>query len=737
MVRDSMTSRFTLCAALALCTASIAPAQEAVVATLADVVVFGEAESDSIVQDPFLPAVEGTRINAGKKSSVIDLDEFPPIVNNNYRQALARTPGLLLSEETSPLVSIGYRGLDPSRVQYTQVLKDGIPIHADQFGYPEAYYTPSLETVDRIEFLHGGAALIYGPQPGGSLNYVTHVPRLDRPFSFGSRTTFGSDNYFSNFTYVDGTSGQLGYYAYGNHRSGEGFRTSNSAFEVDAGQLKLVLGGNTASRWTLTLEGYQEQHGEPGGLTFATGPNAVNYNTSRNTPSRLYDLFELERCFASLAWENDLSETTKLTVIAWGGTLSRFSVRQRGGGFGTLPVGALANTTTIEDQVFRTVGIDARLRHDYILWGGAHTVAGGTQFYHTESPRQDRRGFAPNARDGELRNDSDRAVWYAPVFVENRFHWNALSITPGVRLENIWQSVDEKVNVDKTVAGTPLASEETYDFVPLFGLGAAYEVAPQTEIYANVSQSYRPKIFTQAVPTGGTTVVPNDLQESRAVQYDLGFRGNPRPWVSWDVSGFLLDFDDQIGVVGLPDGFSTLGNVGHARHFGLEAAGELDVFELFDRPVSVAASKEGGKGVAAVPPTRITQRIGSLSLYANVTLLHARFVSGPLDGKTPRFAPDYLLRTGMIYRWADRLKVALLGTVVDSSYADDADTPERFVPGYMTWDLTAEARVYKDTVSITAGINNLFNEDYYARITNTGIDPAYRRNYYAGFAVQF
>ena len=115
---------------------------------------------------------------------------FPRITNNNYRQALAKTPGLYLSEETTPLISIGYRGLDPGRVQFTQVLKDGIPIHADQFGYPEAYYSPPLDTVDRLEFLRGGAALLYGPQPGGALNYITHRPRIDRAFAFGSSTYF-------------------------------------------------------------------------------------------------------------------------------------------------------------------------------------------------------------------------------------------------------------------------------------------------------------------------------------------------------------------------------------------------------------------------------------------------------------------------------------------------------------------------------------------------------------------
>ncbi len=122
--------------------------------------ILGEAEYEERVETPYMPAVLGTQVYAGKKTTVLDLDELPKIINNNYRQALARTPGLLLSEETTPLVSIGYRGLNPHRAQFSQVLQDGLPMHADQFGYPEAYYTPPLDTVDRIEFSRGGASLM-------------------------------------------------------------------------------------------------------------------------------------------------------------------------------------------------------------------------------------------------------------------------------------------------------------------------------------------------------------------------------------------------------------------------------------------------------------------------------------------------------------------------------------------------------------------------------------------------
>jgi Fe(3+) dicitrate transport protein len=505
--------------------------------------------------------------------------------------------------------------------------------------------------------------------------------------------------------------------------------------------VKLVLGGTTDSRLILTIEGYREQHGEPGGLTFATGTGAVNYNEDRNATSRFYDMFALDRYFGSLAWERDFSAETKLSVTAWGTIYQRFSSRQRGGGFGTLPVstpenGFAADKSTIENQEFYTEGIEARLRHDYQLWGGTHTIAAGMQAYHTASPRQDMRGDAANAQTGEVRNDSDREVFYLPVFVENRFQWGALSITPGVRFENIWQSVKENVNLDKTAARTPLADESTHDFVPLFGLGAVYELAKSIEVYGNVSQSYRPKVFTQSVPTGGTTSVPEDLTESSAIQYDIGFRGNPTWWANWDVSAFLLDFDDQIGTIALPGGFSTLANVGHAEHYGIEAAGEIDLIGLGDA-ISVRELDSGKDAKAAGTGRDLYNKFGSVSLYGNVTLLDAEFVSGPLEGKTPRFAPDYLVRGGLIYRYHDRLKLAFLGTFVGDSYADDANTAERFVPAHMVWDLTVETKVYKDIVTVNAGINNLFDEDYYSRITNSGIDPAARRNFYGGVALKF
>jgi Fe(3+) dicitrate transport protein len=683
-----------------------------------------EAEGDSTVQAPFLPPVAGTMIYSGKKTSVIDLDSLPPITNNNYRQALAKTPGLYLSEESTPLVSIGYRGLNPDRVQFTQVLRDGIPIHADQFGYPEAYFTPPLDTVDRIEFLRGGASLLYGPQPGGALNYVTHRPQTSKPFGFGSNQTFGSNQYYSTFNYVDGTSGRLGYYGYYNHRQSDGFRERNSDFRLDSGLVKLVLDAETDSRWILTIDAYRETHGEPGGLTL----QKMRSNPRETT--RPYDRFELQRYSASLQWERDFSDDTKMVTSLWASSYSRWSKRQKTSGnpFGFLPSGPDSAKNQIQDQKFYTFGLDQRWLHHYAWLGGDHSLSAGIQVYRSISPRKDFDGTTPDANTGALARDTDRTITYLPVFLENKFSWGPFSLTPGVRFENLEQSVRE--NINKAKATTDASSERT--FVPLFGLGMAYEFAPKVELYANVSQSYRPKMFTQAVPTGPNQTVPADLSEASAWQYEVGFKGRPKPWAYWDTSVFVLDFDNQIGQE-RTNGIDVVRNMGRARHMGLELAGEIDLLGLIERE-SREPSVSGAKKDRSGP----CPEFGSLSLYGNATLMNAEYLSGLYPDNTPAYAARYMVRAGLVYRSCEeRLRVALTSSFIGKSFANDNNTPNYRVPSYAVWDLTGEAKVYKDSISLTWGVNNLFDKNYFSRITATGIDPGQGRNFYGGLSLKF
>jgi len=670
---------------------------------------------------PFLPPVEGTAIYDGKKTTVTEPEALPRVVNENYRQLLYRTPGLLLSEETTPLLSLGYRGLEPHRAQFTQVLKDGIPIHADMLGYPEAYYTPPFDALDRIEFLRGGASLLYGPQPGGALNFVTRRPPHDRRASAETAHTFGSDAFYSTYNALAGTVDRLGYYVYYYQRQGDGFRDSNSDFGQYSGSAKLLYDAGRLGRFTLNFDGYSEEHGEPGGLARSPGPDAAVFSADRDATTRRFDRFRLQRFMPWLRWEHDLGPATALQLTTWGGYYSRWSKRQRGGGFGTRPSGPNATTNAIELQEFYTAGAETRLRHDWRAFEQTHTLSGGVLYYRAGSPRTDERGTTPDADEGELRNDALRRSNYLALFAEQRFVFGRLSLIPGVRLENIWQSVRERVNVDKTEKGVPLADEAEHDFQPLVALGVVYAIRPQIEVYGNVSGAYRPKVFTQAVSRSPTQTVAGDLAPGQSWQYEIGFRGAPMAGIDWDTSLFYLDFSDQIGVVAGKNGPDVIDNVGRSRHRGWEGALELGLVTLYDA--------WAGRDLAT--------RFGDVSLYGTAMLLDAEFIRGPFEGNRPQYAPGHLVRSGLRYRWRDRLKVGLLATVVDRHFADDSNDPERRIPAYHVWDLTMEGMVYRDLVALHVGINNLFDENYYARIRSDGIDPAYRRNFYGGLRVYF
>lgn len=670
------------------------------------------------VDGPFLPEVQGTRIYSGKKTENIDLDALGPNANNNYRQALIKTPGLLLSEETTPLVSLGYRGLEPHRTQFTQVLKDGIPIHADQFGYPEAYYMPPFQVIDRIEFMRGGASLMYGPQPGGALNFITKNPVADRPLAIESEQLFGTNSFFSTYNAASGTNGPVGYYVYQHHRQSDGFRQANSEFELDYGGAKLIFDSGPTSRWTLGFDLYAEQHGEPGGLTRA----AFEADPSQST--RLFDQFELERYSGWLMYQEMIGEQTFVEARLWAVQYDRFSRRQRGGGFGVAPSGAAALLADFELQNFRTIGFEPRIRHD---WGADHTLTVGVQYYHTDSLRRDTRDAVElsdslgSSVPGQRRNFTDREVDYFPIFVENLFRVGRWSITPGVRLENIWQDLRELQNEEKRVAGAPLAVESDTEFEPLFGVGIVYDLLDDQNLqtYFNLSQAYRPKIFTQSISTSVGQSVAGNIAPGESYQADIGLRGRPVDRLTFDASLFYLELRDQIGVVTTGPGASEIRNVGDAVHKGAELFVEADLYRWDDE--GCGHYRDDG--------------YGAISLFHSAMWLDAEFIAGPNVGRTPQYAPEYSGRGGLAFTTADA-RIMFGGTWLDSHFASDNNDPSRFIPAYNVWDITGQY-YFMPRLSVTGGIYNVFNRQYFARVRNDGIDPAADRNYFLGARLDY
>jgi len=679
---------------------------------LAPMVVTAESANDRIIQGPFMPEVVGTNIYAGKKTSVMDFDSLPQIQTDNYRQAFAKTPGLLTSEvSNASLLSLNYRGIgDPHETQNMMVLKNGIPFVLDPLGYSTVYFAPPFESLDRLEFVSGGAALLFGAQPSGALNYITHQPDRSSPFKATTQQLMGSDNLYSTFNTVEGGNDKFGYLVNFDHRSGDSFRSRNSDFELNGGEISLFYDIDQKQRLTASFDMYESDHGEPGGRTVADYAD----NTYDNLLN--HDRVRLDRTFGSIGYELG-DEQTKWITQAWASDVVRYSKRQTGQGFGTVT----GNQLDINEHTYYTLGLDSRLRMDYDLGGEVSTFTAGLTAMDIRAPIFLERTTANDLtsdRGDQLRFDALRNSRYAALFAENLFRFNRFTITPAIRLEYNEQEMDEKVNIAKPPAN--LIQDQRSEIVPLGGLGATFETTKDTEIYGNISSSYKPPTYTDAFPLGGADTISDTLDAGQIVNAEIGFRGRPTSWSSFDASVFHIDYDNRFGRVG-----SNIQNVGRSINEGFSLSGEIDLYDLIHGKSDI-----------------------SLNWYTAYQYLDAEFTSGPLTGRTPQYAPDHMLRTGLVFQKENEWKFAAMLTHLSDHWADDANTvnanADWSIPAYTVLDLTAEFKVWDGSVGgvdskawLLCGMNNALDERYFSRVRANGIDPANGRNYYFGMRAEF
>ncbi len=683
--------------------------------SLPETVVTGQSTSSFVSGSA---ASEGsTKLYEGKKTRVTDLTALPSIQAQNLRQVFSRTPGILVSEQQSQaFVNTTYRGIgDPHESGYVLTLIDGVPATSDWHGYNTVYYTPPMDLVDRVEIISGGASLLYGPQPGAAINYVTTNPPLDREFTAKTKHIFGSYGLYSTFNKIGGTVGELGYSAYVGHSQWDGPRI-NADYQTNTGGFKLLCSPEKETRIKLSYDHYRNESGEPGGLTVA------QYANNRDSTSRTFDRLWTEKHGLSLSAEHDFSVDTLLTSTLFGGYQDRFSRRQTGNG---------SLTTNLDRQEFYTFGDDTRLKHHWEGLGAQNTMTGGFTVYTSDSPRTRDTARGVSLNDATSVFKLERSVNYGSIFSENQFKWGDFGVTPGMRIEFVDVSSKENFNTDRTVRGGARIDASQFEAVPLLALGLTYDLPKQNQLYGNVSQGYRAVSFDELYNPTSVTVPPgSNLESGTTWTYEVGVKGTPVSYWNYDASLYVIDNDNVISTVTLPAGNSENRNAGRAIYRGAELATEFNLCGFYDSL----------QGAAIKSDRSVENRYGSLSFFGSVNVMNSQFVSGVRDSKEPQYAPEYQLKYGADYKYKDRGKVALTSTMLADHFVNDTNSNisgQDEVPAYMVLDLTAEWKLYKDYVSILAGINNLLDEDYYSRVRGTGIEPALRRNYYIGFSIEY
>jgi len=658
-----------------------------------------------------LPEVQGTLIYSGKKNEVIKVSTLDAdLSTNNTRQIFAKVPGVTIWENDGSGIQVGIstRGLSPNRSWEFNVRQNCYDISSEVFGYPEAYFSPPMEAVENIEVVRGAASLQFGPQFGGLLNYIIKKGAKDKPFTFETQNTTGSYGLFNSYNAIGGTHKKISYYGYFHHRNARGWR-ENSRYNINTGYASINY--TLSSKVTLGLQytrmDYRSQ--QPGGLSDAmflsnhrqslrernwfSSPNNL---TALTMDYRINDDAKLSvKVFSSVSERNSVGFTAALTVPdVFNPGLNSFNPRQ------------------VDRDFYNNLGSEIRFLKSYRLMNEKSSLSTGVRLYKGNIERR-QLGTGTTGREFDLtltnpiygRDLNFTTLNYA-LFAENIFKiGKRLSITPGARYELINTRAEGYIN---TSTSGSLRGNDQNRSILLLGIGTEFKTTATSNLYANISESYRPITFSEITPSATIEVIDPNLKDAKGFNADFGYRGQIKNYLSFDISAFYLNYDHRIGTISqnnLP--FRT--NIGTSVSKGMESFFEIEPVRFFTNH----------------------SKIGYINLFASYAYVDARYTqwnnpaiaNDPLksiEGKRVENAPQHIGRYGATYNIGNFSttfqfnQVAEVFTDAANTVSPNATATIGKIDGYTVMDASL-TYLFGGKYNLRAGVNNLNDARYVTR----------------------
>lgn len=629
-------------------------------------------------------------------------------------------------------VNVGSRGTDSHRSIEMNMRQNGYNINSDMFGYPEDHYSPPMQGIQRVELVRGSAALQFGSQFGGMMNYVMKEGDSTKPFSIESEQTVGSNNLFNSYNAIGGRKGKLTYYAYFDYRHGDGWRPS-SAFNYHAYYFHINYQFTPKTSIALEFSRMDYVQQIAGGLTDVT----FHQNAQQSFRSRNY--FNPEINIPALIFKHEISPHTRVEIT----TKTLFGQRNSVQFIASPVIADTLNTTSgsynprqVDRDYYSGFAIEARLLHNYKIGDVNSTITTGMR-YSNEMTKRQQKGVGTTGNDFDLNLvqpygiDLHLQTYNYAVFAENLFQLTKqFSVTPGVRYEVINTNLTGKINN----ATVDVAYKSDRNF-PLFGTGLQFQLDNNSQLYGNISQAYRPFLYANVTPADRVDVIDPDLKDSKGYDIDFGYRGRFSDVFNFDVNAFYLFYGNKVGLLSQkkPDGTNYLftTNIGNAVTKGVELYAELSLLKsMYKR-----------------------HKPFDIRIFNSMAYYHARYTSAQLyksganidlTGNRVENVPELTSKTGLIVQ-SKHLTTTVQYSYTSKTFNDafntitSADGITGMIPAYHVWDWSVNWQLTK-AYQISAGINNFTNEQYFnRRITmypGPGILPADGRTFYVSFGVK-
>jgi Fe(3+) dicitrate transport protein len=307
------------------------------------------------------------------------------------------------------------------------------------------------------------------------------------------------------------------------------------------------------------------------------------------------------------------------------------------------------------------------------------------------------------------------------VFAENKFQLSRnLSITGGLRIES------GQSDMTGNISYYPLQNIPVSIFhqFPLFGTAMQYQASEKTQLYAGWSQSYRPMIFKDLIPTSLYEKVDPSIKDAHGDNTEIGFRGNAGI-LKWDITGFILREYNRFGTLAETDVNGVLytyrTNIGNSLNKGVE---------LFVQADWVFGKKTG------------------ISVYTSTAFMNARYTQASvkkgneninIEGNKVESAPDLTSRNCISFRYSG-ISISALYSYTAETFADPLNTviptpgtgAVGLVPSYGLLDLNTTIRISK-IIESRINISNITNHQYFTKrplfYPGPGIWPSEGRNF--------
>ena len=674
--------------------------------------------------------LEETNIYAGKKSEAILISDINSGLSmNNTRLIYNQISGLNIyeSDDAGIQLNIGGRGLDPNRTSNFNTRQNGYDISADVLGYPESYYTPPSESLERIEIIRGAASLQYGTQFGGLVNFKIKEPSGSNVINI--RNTLGSNNLYTNFTSIGGVNNKLRYYSFFNYKIGSGFR-ENSDFKAVNYYLRLALDINTKLTWSSEFTYFTSLSQQAGGLT------DIMFNEDPSQSNRTRNWFNVDWLLFNSKLLHKINSKNTYSI-----SINLLQANRDALGFRSNRVDQVdpfKERDLIKGE-FNNFSFETKyISNNNIISFPTLSLLG---FKYYESNNFSFQGPGSLGVDPDF--DFIKSLYYpyqssynypnknVSLFTEHVFYFTEnLSVTPGVRYERIITTSDgsfQKINLD--AANNPIFDTLIYNSTIndrhffLKGIGTSYKFNNH-EFYINISQNYRSVTFSDISIFNPSFMIDSNITDESGSTFDFGLRGFT-DFISYEISPFQISYNNRIGFVQRlhENGSvkSVRSNIGKAKISGIES---LFVFNL----------------------RKIIKDAYRVNLFINTALINSEYIDSEeksIEGNNVEFVPKLNLKTGFTLGYKDVI-TNLQFTYLSDQYTDATNANSSNIsgiigkiPAYNILDFNSKYTI--QNIQFEFGINNLLNRSYFTRratgYPGPGIIPSPLRNYYLTFQI--